>query len=90
MKTFEQRTGYKAPVVISVNKSVIVGIHYPLKKKDDAIIDIYNSKSKESISLFSKTLIQVSNNFIQSILQSSTFFFNKEKERKLNKRKTKK
>jgi hypothetical protein len=90
MTLFVDRTGYQKPIEEPINKHVTLGIYYPLDKKDKIIVSIYNEKSKERISLFSKTLIEVSNILIESILQSSTFFFNKETKRKLNKRKTKK
>jgi hypothetical protein len=90
MKTFEHRTGYNEPVLNIINKDVTIGIYYPLKKKEKTIVSIYNSVSEESISLFSNTLIDVSNSLIESILQSSTFFFNKKKINNKRKRNTKK
>lgn len=88
---FETYKGYKEPVVKKLNAHVTIGISYPKHKGLDAVIDIYSSKKKSTITLFSKTLLDISNSYILDVLsRTDTFFFNKEKERKLNKRKKKK
>ncbi len=88
---FNIREGYSKPIVKELSPHVTIGIYYPLSKEKDSIITIKNLKSNESISLFSRTLINVSNSFILEVLSSTDkFFFNKRITKKEKKKGNKK
>ena len=88
---FSDRVNYEKPVEKKLSQHVTVGIYFPTDKSLDAIIEIKNSKAGQEIALYSRTLVCISNSFIEEVLSSNKrFFFNKVKERKLYKRKKKK
>ena len=88
---FTHRMGFQKPVIKEINRNVEIGVHYPLGKGIDAIIEVNNKLSGQVIALNARTLLSIANYYILDVLSNtSKFFFNKEKERKFNKRKKQK
>jgi len=70
MSLFNEIQGYKKPIVITVNAHVSMAIYQPEKKHIDkkSIISVYNTKENTKIQLYSDTLVNICDIFINSML----------------------